>query len=215
MQRQATTYKISPSAEILKRYTNSQAILIYKSSAVAKGLKFLAFNDSTGVFSIDSQYIPMVTQILIATGIQANFVNTYTYDDYKNVTPSPNPSPAPSQRPTETPVNYNPANYIEYPVRSGEYANTLAQKFTGSPGRWTEIIRKKTSAFLTSYSATQLAAGEILLLPRSWNIPSNLDPAPIPPGGNVQPNTDPVKKKDDDGILFFTALLYTAYKFIF
>lgn len=210
--RQATTYQISPSADILKKYSRSEATLIYKNAALAKGIQFIAFNDPTGKFSIDSIYIPKITDVLVSTGIQANFLNTFSYEDYKSI---PTPKPAntnPTATPSPYPVNFDPANYIEYPVKTGEYAFMISKKYANSPTRWTEIIRKKTGMFLNSTSATQLAAGEILLIPKAWN--SSLSPNQDIVSPSV-PTNDPTKKKDDDGFLFLSALGFGLYKFIF
>jgi hypothetical protein len=204
--RQMTTYQIAPSTDILKKYSKSESIIIYKNASLAKGIKFLAFNDSTGKFSIDSMYIPKVTDVLISTGIQANFINTSSYEDNK-IIPSPSPAPRPI---AEIKVNYDPSQYTEYPVKSGEYAYMISQKYANSPTKWTEIIRKNTSAFLNSTSASQLKAGEILLIPKAWNAPSivpnkeNDYPSP--------PTNDPTKKSDDD-LLFFGAMGYGLWKF--
>jgi hypothetical protein len=201
MTRQMTTYELSPSITDWARYSKNELSAIYKNAATAKGVKFMAWNNDTQRFSIDSAQIPLAQESSGATGIGLKFLSTVDYNT--NSLPSSTSTTIPTTRPTviqDIKVNYNPSDYTEYPVKSGEYAYMISQKYGNSPTKWTEIIRKNTSSFLNSTSASQLKAGEILLIPKSWNAPS------------IVPTNDPTKKSDDD-LLFFGAMGYGLWKF--
>lgn len=214
--RQMTTYELSPSLTDYVKYSKNELSAIYKNAATAKGIKFMAWNNDTQRFSIDSSQIPLAQETSGATGINLKLLNTVDYNTNTNAaSTSTNRNPTPSDSfgvPSPYPVNFDPANYTEYPVKAGEYAFMISKKYANSPTRWTEIIRKKTGMFLNSTSATQLAAGEILLIPKAWN--SSLSPNQDIVSPPV-PTNDPTKKKDDDGFLFLSALGFGLYKFIF
>lgn len=96
MKRNATNYQIKPNTTLGK--SAIEQYQVFKKSALSKGVKFMAFNDANGKFAIDSMYTPLITQVLIATKIQANFLSTFVYDDYKSTS-------SPTTLPTQPVIN--------------------------------------------------------------------------------------------------------------
>ena len=185
------------------KYSQVELVTIFKTAAYAKGVKFLAFNDSNGNFAVDFVHAPTIRDVSNTTGLKLRFISDQEYDDFKSPTTV-------NTTTTQIKVSYNPENYTRYPVKAGEYPFQISKNLTNSPTRWTEIIREKTGLYLTSSSSTQLQAGEILLIPKSWTSKTaqENDYPPVP-------TDDPTKKKSGNDFLFLTALGYGIYNFIF
>jgi hypothetical protein len=176
-------------------YSLDDTVKLYKNAAAARGVKFNSFTGAT--FEVESKYAKTLTDVLIATGVQANLVST------RDVAVSSGGSSAGGSS-SGGGGAFNPSNYSPYPVKQGEYAYMIAQKFTGNSNRWTEIGRQSTGLLLTDASARNLKLGENLMIPKTW-----IKDGEIKPDGTVAP-----KKSDGGGLLLIAALGYGAYEFL-
>ncbi|MBK8399469.1 MAG: hypothetical protein IPL26_30035 [Leptospiraceae bacterium] len=106
------TIKLNPK----KGNSLSAQIIEFKYMYVAKGGKWLAFNDATGKFTVDAVFEPIVVKTVIATNIQAVIGARTKYDDGKKQTPTTQTQPdwtqvvdiPPPTKPTPKVVSVNP-----------------------------------------------------------------------------------------------------------
>ncbi len=103
------TIKLNPK----KGNSLSAQIIEFKYMYVAKGGKWLAFNDATGKFTVDAVFEPIVVKTVIATNIQAVIGARTKYDDGRKTTTTTQTQPDWNKVldipvPTPRVVNVNP-----------------------------------------------------------------------------------------------------------